>query len=431
MSNPRRMDPLGGIALVIGSILGSGIFVAPSLLANFSQSIWITAAFWIFGGIVCTAGATIYGSLGLRYPQGGGQYVFLRETLGDRYSTFYGWLSMVIICPTMIAGMSLFFVALCKDVWPPIAAYDKPVAIGLLLLFTFINSWGLRLSSRVQKVMVVTQTGLFLTVVGTSFGYLPRNEIGAYLQAPLFETPFSLAKGIVALSAVLWSFEGFNSITFLTNEVENGDRNVRRITLTGCLIVITLYLAFNIVALANIPPAALIQQTNAASYLMAAVFGDHASWIVFALTILGVANVLHASIIIGPRVIAATVTDRKRWTWLARKSTTGAPNLALWFQCAVACLYVLIGHFDTLMVTFIVLNWIFYGLVAIGYLRVRSRDRRSNAERLRDFVVAGVFLAMVLLLLLSQFADSPRLAAAGLVCFMIGVFGPRFRLKAS
>lgn len=429
MTNPRRMDSLGGIALVLGSILGSGIFVAPSLIAAFSQSLWVTLAFWGFGGLVCTAGAVIYGSLGLQFPQGGGQYVFLRETLGPRYSTFYGWLSMAVICPVMVAGMALFFVALCKDVWPVIGELDKPVALGLLIIFTFINSCGLRLSSGVQKAMVLTQIVLFLSVIGLSFTYLPGRELGAYIGAPFIQSPFSLGKGILALAAVLWSFEGFNSITFLTNEVEDGDKNVRRIALTGCVIVIILYLLFNSAALANIPPSDLVTQTNAASYLVGAVFGTRASWIVFALTILGVANVLHASLTIGPRVIAATVSDRKRFTQLARvHPRTGAPNTALWFQCAVAGIYVLIGHFDSLMTTFIVLNWIFYGLVAIGYLRIRNRIRRSSSERWRDGVTVGVFLAMVVLLLASQVIESPWLAIFGLVAFLMGVYGPRGRM---
>lgn len=416
----KKLDPLGGVALVIGSILGSGIFVAPSLIASFSNSLWISALFWIVGGLVCTAGALIYGGLGLRFPEGGGQYVFLKRTLGERYSNFYGWLSMLVIGPSMNAGTALFLAALCQGVWPDSQSFQKPLAIFLLVIFTFLNTRGLQVSSGVQKAMVVIQITLFLAVMILSFLFLGNGEVGSYLRAPLLENQFSLKTAIVALAAVLWSFEGFNSVTFLTNEVENGERNVRRIALTGSLIVIVLYLIFNLAVLANIPADVLKTQTNAASYLMTRLFGGKAAWVVFALTVLGVANVLHSSITIGPRVIAATVRDRQKYLRLAKLSKrTGAPVFALWFQGLVAIVYVLIGRFESLMVTFIVMNWLFYGLVAVGYLRVRDRHGPQS-----EIAIAGLFLSMVVTLLASQFFENPRLACGGLLAFAVGVYGP-------
>jgi basic amino acid/polyamine antiporter, APA family len=417
----RKLDPSGGVALVIGSILGSGIFVAPSLIASFSTSFWIFALFWICGGIVCTAGALIYGGLGLRFPEGGGQYIFLKRTLGERYSNLYGWLSMLVIGPSMNAGTALFLAALCQGVWPQSQAFQKPLAVAFLFGFTFLNTTGLQISSGVQKTMVITQITLFLGVMLLSFFFLPNQEVGSYLGAPIIESQFSLKNAIVALAAVLWSFEGFNSVTFLTNEVVNGEKNVRRIALTGSLIVIGLYLIFNFVVLANIPASVLKSQTNAASYLMIQLFGSRAAWVVFVLTILGVANVLHSSITIGPRVIAATVRDRQKFLRLAEvNKNTGAPVFALWFQCVIALVYVLVGHFESLMVTFIVMNWLFYGLVAIGYLQIHKNAGRKK----RELAIAFVFLSMVVTLLASQFFENPGLACVGMMVFALGVYGP-------
>ena len=425
MTGKRKLDPLGGVALVIGSILGSGIFVTPSLIASFSASFWTTALFWMSGGVVCTAGALIYGGLALRFPEGGGQYVFLKRTLGERYSTFYGWLSMLVIGPTMIAGTALFLASLCKGVWPATGLYQKPLALWILTTFTFLNSRGLNISSGVQKLMVAIQITLFMTVMLLSFALLPNNQITSYLEAPLVQGSFSLPNAIVALAAVLWSFEGFNSVTFLTDEVENGEKNIRRLALTGSLVVILLYLFFNFVVLANIPAGTLQNQSNAAASLMAKIFGERAAWVVFALTVLGVANVLHSSITIGPRVIAATVRDRRKFLKLAFLSrATGAPIYALWFQCAMAFVYVLIGRFETLMVTFIVLNWIFYGLVAIGYVRARNRERKKGESLILEYGLTAVFLSMVLVLLASQFFEHPWLACGGVAVFFIGVYGP-------
>jgi|GEM_PF-6348067 len=426
--SPRKLDPFGGVSLVVGSILGSGIFIAPSLIASFSANLWIFAAIWIVGGLVCTAGALIYGGLGLMYPQGGGQYVYLRESMGSRYAGFYGWVSMLVICPTMLAGTSLFFTELCKSVLPSSAPYSRAIAVGLLVFFTYLNTLGLRLAGGIQKFLVAVHVALFLAVVALSFWFLPNVQLPAWSAAPF---TFSLSKMILAIAAVLWSFEGFNSITFVTNEVEGGERNVRRIALWGCFVVLVLYLIFNLVTLANVPATILMGQPNAASYLMAQVFGARASWIVFGLTVLGVATVLHSSIIIGPRIIAATVADGTVARSLADVDPrTGSPFRALWFQCAMATFYVLVGHFDSLITAFIVLNWLFYGLTAIGYLRVRLRSIPSNGRLVADFACVGLFCAMVVVLLVSQLLDNTSIALIGFAAFAIGLYAPIPRLNS-
>lgn len=420
--SPRKLDPFGGVALVVGSILGSGIFIAPSLIASFSGNLWIFAAIWIVGGLVCTAGALIYGGLGLMYPKGGGQYVYLRESMGPRYSRFYGWVSMLVICPTMLAGTSLFFTELCKSVVPSSAPYARGIALALLVFFTYLNTLGLRLAGGIQKFLVVLHVALFVGVVALAYWFLPNAQLPSWTAAPF---TFSLSKMILAIAAVLWSFEGFNSITFITNEVEGGERNVRRIALWGCVVVLILYLIFNVVTLANVPSSVLVGQQNAAGYLMSQIFGARAAWIVFGLTVLGVATVLHSSIIIGPRLTAATVADGSVARSLAEKDArTGAPFRALWFQCAMAAFYVMVGHFDALITAFIVLNWLFYGLTAIGYMRVRLRSIPSLGRLVADFACVTLFCAMVAVLLLSQLLENTSIALVGFAAFVIGVYAP-------
>ncbi len=423
----RKLDPFAGVSLVVGSILGSGIFIAPSLIASFSPSLTVAAIFWILGGLVCACGAVIYGGLGLMFPQGGGQYVYLRETMGSRYSKFYGWVSLAVICPTMLAGTSLFFTELCRNVAPSTAPYAKLIAILLLVAFTLANTLGIKIAGSIQKILVVVHVALFIGVMAVACYFLPGHELGSYAAVPVFGN-LSLSKGILALAAVLWSFEGFNSITFITNEIEGGERNVRKIALVGCAAVLVLYLAFNVITLANVPMTQLVQQPNAAGFMMATIFGANAGWIVFVLTALGVATVLHSSIIIGPRVIAATVKDGNTLKSLGNVSSkTGSPVSALWFQCATASVYVLLGHFDVLITAFIVLNWLFYGITALGYLRIR---RRSFAARvitrkhlLADISCVALFVSMVAVLLVSQILENPKIALVGFAIFMIGVYG--------
>ncbi len=414
----EQLDFIGALSIIVGSILGSGIFIAPGLIAAFSPNLTLTFAFWIVGGLVCAIGAAIYGSLGLRFPQGGGQYVYLRESLGTKYSRFYAWASIAVICPTMLAGTALFFASQWEIFFPLHPGLVKAIAVFVVMFFTYLNTRGIHLAGNVQKALVLAHVALFLGVIFFSAQRLPNHELVNY---PAF-TGFgglSFSKGIVALAAVLWSFEGFNSVTFITNEIRGGERNVRKIALVGCGVVLALYLLFNLVALNGTSPTALAHSPNVAASLMSQAFGLRGGLWVFALTLLGLATVLHTSVIIGPRIISATARDGLVWGGLSRLSGEhSAPKNALWFQFGIVLLYVFVGHFESLITCFIVLNWLFYGLTVTGYLKVRGAGIRP-IER----AGAYFFICMVVFLLGSQFIENPGLAAAGVVVFAIGVYG--------
>jgi len=415
----RGLSTSAALSIVIGSVLGSGIFVAPSLVASFSTSIWVMSLLWLLGGLACAAGAVIYGGLGLKFPQGGGQYIYLRETMGSSFSSFYGWASLLVICPTMLAGTSLYFSYLCQGVSPTAVTYGKAIAVGLLVLMTILNSYGLRLAGSLQKFLVFLHVALFIGVMGLGYYFLPSQNFSNYTQLPQL-ADFSLRQGIVAqallaFAAILWTFDGFNAITFVTNEIEGGERNIRKIALVGCAIVFVLYLLFNFVVLANIAPEILVHETNAASYLASAVFGQRALWVVFLLTTLGIATVLHSSIIIGPRLMVATLRDSRHFQRLAGSSKNlKVPPSILWLQCLLAIGYVLIGHFTALITAFAVLNWLFYGITAFGFYKVRAEAYRLNQITGQaftfDLACVGLFMVIVATLLASQFLSEPKTA---------------------
>ena len=421
----QKIDRLGGVSLVVGSILGSGIFIAPGLIAAFSGSWLMALAFWFVGGAACAIGAAIYGQLGLLFPQGGGQYVYLRNLMGDRYSKLYGRASLWIICPTMLAGTSLFFGELWKGYFHLSEVAVKLIGIGCIVVFTLLNSRGIRLAGFVQKALVLIHVLLLVGVLIISFAKLPGLQLSSYSFTPDWGQ-LSLTKGIVALAAVLWSYEGFNALTFITNEIQGGERNVRKIGVYGCAIVLALYLAFNWVTLTNIPFASLVGAPNAAVMLMGMVFGEVGGFFVFLLTILGVASVLHASLIIGPRVIAAMASDGVIWRKMSELDTeTGSPTPALWFQCAITIVFILIGHFEGLITCFVVLNWLFYGVTVVGYLKfVWSAPAESRTRKVVETGFAGFFLAMVLLLIVSQFFANFYLAFLGVAVLAVGLVWP-------
>lgn len=428
----QKLDPVAAVCVVIGSILGSGVFIAPSILADFSPSTTITLGFWIFGGLICAIGAGIYGSLALAYPCGGGQYVFLRETLGPGFARFYGWASVTVICPTMLASTCLFLAEQFRPFFPMSDIAIKVFAITTIVLFTWINTHGIHIAGSLQKNMVILQVTLFLAVLALSAYLLPGDHISSGHVMPSFDG-LDVSKGMLALAVVLWSYEGFNAATFITNEIEDGERNVRRVALWGCFIVMLLYIVFVYTVLQNVPASELKNHPNAAAVLMSLAFGQYGGALVLALTALGIATTLHASVMIGPRVTAATASDGAMPESLClRHPKYLSPNRALWLQCFAVIAYTLVGHFSALVTAFIVLNWLFYGVTILGFVLMRIRDRRvgrDNGWFGPEMLGSAIFIAMVALLVGLQFKENPKLAWAGVAVFIVGTMGSELVIR--
>lgn len=420
----RLLDVWGGISLVVGSVLGTGIFVAPTILAGFSDSILVASLFWGLGAAACLAGALIYGNLGLAMPDGGGQFIYLRNTLGPAVSTAYGWSSLFIICPTMLAATALFFADQFKIFGQLSQTQLQLIASITLLAFSLLNTLGIRAAGNVQKLLTVFEVGAFVSVPVLCLFFLDGGKLATYPLSPDW-SQITLGKGVFALAVILWSFEGFNAITFVTNEVEDGKRNVRRIAIWGSLSVIGLYTFFNLLVLNHLGPAELGKEANVAVNIAQLAFGPAGTWAVFALMIVAIATTLHTSVIIGPRIIAALAKNLHAMQRFASTSkSTGAPVPAIWLQCVLASACVWIGHFEALITAFIVANWIFYGLTATGYLRLQwTKAKLENRWPLMDCVVVGTFLLTVNVLLVSQFLHDPKLASIGALGLAIWIGG--------
>ena len=243
LSSLQQIGTLAAISVVVGSIIGTGIFLAPTVVASFTTSISLVVLLWVLGGILCFVGADIYGKLGIIFPNGAGQYVYLRECLGENFSMLYGWLSFLVISPTMIASIALFFGIQLKLLFPGISSlYTKESALVMVAAFTFINCMGIKTAGSVQRIVVSLQI-LIITLFSISV------IIYCHGNTPILqfnEQTYSLRTGVLAFVAILWSFEGFNSLTFITDEVRDGYRRIRWLTFAGCAVVFLIYLLLKI-----------------------------------------------------------------------------------------------------------------------------------------------------------------------------------------
>ncbi|MGE0174212.1 MAG: APC family permease [Oligoflexales bacterium] len=419
MKSAKQMNSFGAVCVVVGSIIGSGIFAAPSIVAQFSPSLFITAAIWIVGTIMCLCGGQIYGRLAQHFPHSGGQYVFIRESFNPSIAAVYGWISFLVMCPLMIAGSSLFFGEQLRFLAPNISTFEiKMIGLFLALLFTFLNHRGIELAGRFQSVLVVLLVAVLFLVTASSYAKLMPSEI------PVSHDSFrsgSLTQGLWALAIVLWTFEGFNAATFLTGEIKNGAQRSIKIVFLALAIVIISYFAFINAVHRYIPYENLIHSPNVGTTLASLSLGSYGGLVVFILTCLTIASALHTSIMIGPRITSRLALDGLCWERLSRTHARyRSPSFALWSQMALVSVFLLAGSFEMLISFFIIVNWLFYGITAMGYHNL-ARNRNIH-HSFWDKISILLFLSGVWTLLTFQVVSQPRLTAAGLA-FVSALYG--------
>jgi APA family basic amino acid/polyamine antiporter len=363
--------------LVVGSIVGAGIFfVSPSV----AQSVKSPAAFlgaWLLGGAVALAGALTNGELGGLFPRSGGEYVYLREAYGPAFGFLSGWTSFWIGFPGSIAALAA---GLGGAVAPLLhmTGPHAPVAIGLvaILALTVLNSLGLQAGKWAQNALSATKLAAFAVLLG--LGLLVGRDVGGLVPfATGGDRPSGLA---VALIPVMFAYAGWNSATYVTGEMRDPTRGLGRALAIGTGLCVALYLAVNVVYLRAMSLGELVQQTDPAREAAARLGGATAAAVLAPLVAVCVLSSLHATVLVGPRIYKAMAEDGLFPSPLQRLSPkTGAPVLALAVQGVVAAAELVSGGFDQL------LTFAMFGIVAFSTLTVASvfvlRARRPDAPR--------------------------------------------------
>ena len=363
--------------LVVGSIVGAGIFfVSPSV----AQAVKSPAAFlgaWLLGGAVALAGALTNGELGGLFPRSGGEYVYLREAYGPALGFLSGWTSFWIGFPGSIAALASGFGTSMAGMLH-LAHPSAPVAIGLLSIagLTILNSLGLQAGKWAQNALSATKLAAFavLLALGLVFG----GDAGGLVPfAVLGDRPSGLA---VALIPVMFAYAGWNSATYVTGEMRDPARGLGRALAIGTGLCVALYLAVNVVYLRAMPLADLAHEAEPARAAAARLGGAAAAAALSPLVAVCVLSSLHATVLVGPRIYKAMADDGLFPSPLRRtSSSTGAPVLALAAQGVVAAVELVSGSFDQL------LTFAMFGIVAFSTLTVASvfvlRVRRPDAPR--------------------------------------------------
>jgi len=368
---PRKLGLVTGVAVVVGVIIGSGIFRVPSGIAADTGNLTGIALVWILGGIVALFGALSIAELAAMYPAAGGPYVYLREAYGRPLAFLFGWM-FLLTQPISWAAQSLMF-AEYLGFFVPIPVFTQHlIAAALIVLVAIANVRSVKLGAVIQNISTSAKV---LAIVGLSVAIFFLAPGGAH--NPLNTEPMGVAKwsGIgIGLIAALWAYDGWENLTTLSGEVRNPGRNLPMALIGGVVLVMVVYLLINVAYLRALPLPQLAASKSVATDAATVVLGRAGASLVGALVMLSVFGTLNGSILSTPRVFFAMAEDGLFFRTVGKiHPKYETPYVAIAFIVVIAVVYVLLRDFMQLAEAYVLGIWPFLALCAIGLFILRRK----------------------------------------------------------
>jgi APA family basic amino acid/polyamine antiporter len=412
------------VLLIIGSVIGSGIFLVPGpILRQVNHSVGVACLVWITGGVLSLLGALSYGELAAMRPEAGGLYVYIREGFGPLPAFLYGWAMFLAIASGTIASLAVAFSTYLGAVVPVSPLAGKLVSIAVVTVITAVNVWGTRHSSDLQNWTTLTKLGLILAISGALL-YLGRGY--SAIPAALWTEAASgslLSRFGLAMIAVLWAYEGWQFVTYCAGEAVEPQKNFPRALGSSVLFLAGVYLLANLAYLAALGPLRAAQSDTIAANSVSAVLGPSAAKLVALTILISVFSAINSVALTAPRVFYAMASDKffhKLAEVHPRFKTPAFAILAMGVWSAVlSCM----GAFQQLINYTMFVAWIFYGLGAASLFAYR----RNYPELPRPYLVPGYpwtplfFVLAAAALVINVIASTPRNAVTGLLIVAIGI----------
>ncbi len=399
----RKLGLFDGIMVVIGNTIGSGIFIAPAVIAATVQpeSGGMVLLVWLIGGMLALTGALSYAELGALMPRAGGHYVFLREGLGSFVGFLYGWTILLVIASGSLAFVSITFVTYLGYFLPMSPFVIKIVSIGTIILLTWVNYLGVRQGSVVLNVFTVVKIVALVALITVGFlvgDIHPEHFVPVFPEASTFD--LAIASGfLLALVSALFTYGGWQNIGFIAGELKNPRRNLPLSMIIGTLIIIAIYVCTNMVYVNTLSVGGMAQSKLVASDTMEHLWGAVGGSIISLLIMVSSFGITNAIILVSPRVYYAMAKDGLFFSSLARVHPKyKTPSAALFFQAAWSSLIVLVSDtFQQIMNYVVFMDWLFLALaISCIYL---LRKKYPDAPRL--YKVWGYPATPILFILLS------------------------------
>lgn len=380
----RRLTLFDGLMVVVGGIIGAGIFLNPSIVAQRLSTSSLVLMVWTIGGMIALVGALCFGELGARRPEAGGGYVYLREAFGPLPAFLYGWTLLLIINTGAIAAVAMTFAFYANDLMGMSGYSAKPLAIGAVILLTGINYFGIKAGSITQNIFTVLKLGAVAVLTVAGLLLFGESDGSLFTSHQLKGDNFGMIGNIgVALVPVLFAFGGWQHVNHIAGEIKNPRRNLPMSTFFGVLIVVVCYLLVNIAYVSSLGVEGLASSTVPASDVTQSLWGAAGSKVISAGIAISTFGFVNLAILAGARVYQAMANDGLFFKKAARlHAEYRTPSFSLIIQGIWIIILILSGSYAQLLDYTVFGDWIFFGLVVgcIFYYRSSSRHSLSSDE---------------------------------------------------
>jgi APA family basic amino acid/polyamine antiporter len=429
-----RLGLFDATMVVMGGIIGSGIFINPYVVAKLVHTPALILASWIAGGALALVGAFVYAELADRMPEVGGQYAYIRDAYHPALGFLYGWAELFVIGAGGTAVVAVTFAKYFRELTQTTVP-ENLVAASAVALLIFVNCLGVRAGSGVQSLfMVLRILGVTLVVVcGARF--ISRHAGQGPALRPVLDRPISFDLLTVfgaTMVPVMFAYGGWQTANFIAGEIREPRKNLPRALLLGVLGVIALYVSVNIVYVWVLGPAGLAATTTPASQVMRNALGSSGARLIDIAIAISTLGFLSQAMLTYPRLYFAMAEDRvlpKAFAWLDPRSR--APVLAIALQGAVTIVVMLLGTFEQILNYVVVMDWLFFGLSASCIFVLRAREKRMPAidetETGRRYRVpghpwtTGLFVALAWLIVANTIYKHPGNSGIALCILFAGV----------
>jgi len=452
MSNESKPELVRGLgawaatAMVVGNIIGTGVFLVASPMARATDSLGLVFLVWIVGGMLSIFGALAIAELGAAIPEAGGAYVYLKRGFGGQWGFLFGWMNNLVGKPASISTIAAGFLIFVTYFVPQASAkifsthiplpfaekpfefvftWAQPLAALAIIGVTIINYLGVRLAGQFQVLLTSLKVGSVVAVALLGFLMARRSAADGVAVFPATFNETVLTGFLTAMVAALWAYDGWFDLTLAGSEIEKPHRNIPLAVVGGTLLVAAVYLMANAMYFYALPFEAVKMTKNVAAEAVRQFAGENAAaWITAAMVISGLGT-LNSSILTGARVPYAMARDK-----LFFRVADGVhpqyrtPAGALVFQCSMACIMVMTGQFEDLFSLFIFAQWIFYGLAVASVIALRRREPDlPRPYRCWGYpVVPALFVMGALALTVNIYVQRPVRSTIGLGLILSGLF---------
>lgn len=434
----RGLGPWQATAVVVSSIIGTGVFLVAAPMARAAGSVELVFVAWLVGTVIALCGMFCFAELGAALPQAGGLFAYLTRGLGPVWGFLFGWADSLLMGPASFAALAAGFMKFAGFLLPGLDApwltlhaghfaatltVAQPLAAAVILSVVTLNCLSINASGRIQLGLASLKVAsIVLIILGGALFARPMGGAASRLLAP--SAGGAIGATLAAIVPAMWAYNGFQMLGSLGAEIRQPARNIPRALMCGLLIVGSLYVLVNVTYFHVLTFSQVAESKDVASDAVASLFGaGGATWLTLAMGI-SVLATLHAVIMESSRVVYAMARSGLLFEWAGRvQPRLRSPIGALILQGTVGALIALTGTFEQLISLYIFVMWTFMALGAFSVIRLR----RTEPGLSRPYRAWGypwtpiVFIAATLSLTASICIDQPVRSSAGLLVILAGI----------